>query len=83
MGHHSTTRYTTRQDAINHEVIPALGDYRDDYDHDAIFEATFDYRTDTDERGNEVLTAAGFERTADDTEFWEAVKAAEIGGHSL
>lgn len=78
-----TTRYATRQDAIEQYVVPALGDYGNDYDHDAIFEATFAYRADHDERGNEVLTNAGFERTADDIEFWEAVKAAEVGGDQL
>lgn len=70
-------RFTTRQDAIEQHIAPALGEWGDDYDLDSIFDACFVYRTDTDERGNEVLTHAGFERAVTDDQFWDAVKDAE------
>ncbi len=66
-------RYTTRPDAIEQAILPALGDHADDYDVDAICQETFDYRVDTDQHGNELLNTAGFEQTVTDDEFWEIV----------
>ena len=57
--------YTTRQDAIAYAIEPALGEYADQHDLDAIFEATFAYDAD----------AQAFVQTADDETFWAAVEA--------
>lgn len=63
-------RYTTRQDAIEQDILPALGNYADSYNIDAIFDEAYDYLVDTDWRGNELLNTAGFEQTVSDDEFW-------------
>lgn len=70
-------RFTTIQDVIN-EITPAFGDYAADYDIDAIAREISDYRTDTDEQGNELLTTAGFEIIAADDEFWAIAEKHEI-----
>ena len=38
-----TTVYTTITDAIERYIEPALGDYADDYDMEAIFDDLFEY----------------------------------------
>jgi hypothetical protein len=63
-------RYTTRTDAIEQAIIPALGEYADDFDIEAIAGDTFAYQVDTDADGNELLNTAGFEQIVDDAEFW-------------
>ncbi len=55
--------YTTKQDAIEQAILPALGEYADDHNIDAIFDATFAYE------------GAGFVQTATVDEFWVAVEA--------
>ncbi len=62
-------RYTTRQDAIEQAILPAL-DNPDDFDVDAISYEAFEYRVDTDDQGRELLHTAGFEQTVTDDEFW-------------
>lgn len=59
--------FTTRQDAIDHAIAPAL-DKVTDFDLDAIFEATFTYDA----------ARQGFVQTADEDEFWAAVQAAAV-----
>lgn len=61
------TIFTTRQDAIDHAIAPAL-DKVADFDLDAIFEATFTYDA----------ARQGFVQTADEDEFWAAVQAAAV-----
>lgn len=68
------TRYTTRRDAIEQAIIPALGDHGDDYDTDAICREAFEYRVDTDGAGRELLNTAGFEQAVSDDEFWAIVE---------
>jgi hypothetical protein len=67
-------RYTTRQDAIEQAILPALGEHADDYDTDAIFDATFEHKVDRDGDGNEHLNTAGFEQIVTDEEFWRVVE---------
>ena len=55
--------YTTKQDAIEQAILPALGEFAADHDVDAIFNATFAYE------------GAGFVQTATVDEFWAAVEA--------
>ena len=66
-------RYTTSTDAYNQVLIPALGEYVDDFDHEAIFSEVFDYRIDEDEAGNKLLHTAGYEDITTPEEFWEIV----------
>lgn len=66
-------RYTTRQDAIDQAVIPALGSEADDYDVEAICDEAYAYRVDTNEAGQELLNTAGFEQVVTDGEFWDIV----------
>lgn len=67
--------YATRDDAIEQEIIPALGDDVEEYDLDKIFEAIFDWHNEYDSLGNNLLNESGFILTiADDDEdaFWRA-----------
>ena len=72
------TRYTTLDDAISREIIPALGDYAHLYDIDAIAAEAFQYRADVDSHGRVLLNTAGFELVATGIEFWETVARHEI-----
>lgn len=72
-----SARYTTRQEAIERVILPAVND--DSYDVDAIFNEAFAYRVDTDGHGNELLNTAGFEQTVDTDEFWAIVEKHAIG----
>jgi hypothetical protein len=66
-------RYTTREDAIEQAVLPAL-DEPADYNVEAIFVDAFEYRVDTNDKGQELLNTAGFEQTVSDDEFWTIVE---------
>lgn len=69
------TIFATRQDAIDHVIVPALDDPAD-YDMDAIFDACFTYlRT-----GN--LARDGFVLTADEQQF-AAAEASALRTHRL
>lgn len=68
------TRYTTIQDVIEQAVLPALGEYADDHDADAIAREAYTYRVDHDAHGNELLNTAGFEQAVTDDEFWQIVQ---------
>lgn len=64
-------RYTTRRDAIEQAIAPALDD--GNYDLDAICYETFEWAIDHDADGNELLNTGGFEQTVTDDEFWAVV----------
>lgn len=68
-------RFSSKQDVLDQDIIPALGSYAADYDVDAIFQEAFDYRTDTDDNGNVLLNTAGFEQVVDVEGFWEIAEA--------
>lgn len=63
-------RYTTRQDFIAHEIVPALGEYVADFDVEAISYETASYVVDHDDADNELLNTAGFEQVVAEDEFW-------------
>lgn len=63
------TRYTTRREAIEQTIAPALTEGT--YDLEAICYETFSWVIDTDAHGNELLTTGGFEQTVSAEEFWE------------
>lgn len=67
-------RYSTITEVIEQAVAPALGDFAADYDIEAIAREVFEYRTDTDEAGKELLNSAGFEQIVTDEEFWAIVE---------
>jgi len=67
-------RFTTITDVIRDEIAPALGEYADEYDLEAIAHEAYEYRVDTDARGRELANTAGFESVVDDDEFWEIVQ---------
>lgn len=58
--------YTTKQDALDYALLPALQEYAGDSDVDAIFEDTFTWV------GN------GYVQSADIEDFWAAVERAEL-----
>lgn len=64
-------RYSTKQEAMEQAVYPAFGEHADDFDIEEIFAATFEYRTDEDADGNQLLNTAGFEQIVSDEEFWK------------
>lgn len=59
-------------------IVPALGDDAECFDIDAIFALTFEYRVDTNDRGQELLNTAGFEQVVSTEEFWAVVQQHEI-----
>jgi hypothetical protein len=67
------SRYTTKRDAIEALIVPALGEFGDDYDINAIADETLAYAVDTDADGNELLNTAGFEQIVADDKFWTIV----------
>lgn len=69
-----TTRFSTRTDAIDQAIIPALGDFAGEHDVDAIFDRAFEYRVDRTEDDAEWLPSAGFEQAVTDDEFWSIVE---------
>lgn len=71
-------RYATKRDVIEQEILPALGDYADQHDVEAIADATFVYRVETDERGRKLLDTAGYVRAVGETRFWEIVKRHQV-----
>lgn len=69
-------RYTTKQDAIEQGITPALTE--GEFDTDAIFTEAFAWKIDTDDDGNELLNTGGFEQTVTIDEFWAIVARHEI-----
>lgn len=72
------TRYTTRRDAIEQAILPALDS--DQYDLEAICYEAFDWRIDVNDQGQELLHTGGFEQTVTTEEFWEIVARHELTG---
>ncbi len=69
-------RYTTKQDAIEQAIAPALTE--GEFDTDSIFAEAFTWKIDKDDAGNELLNTGGFEQTVTDDEFWAIVQRHEI-----
>lgn len=67
-------RYATLTDAINQDLIPALHEFADDYDIDAIAAEVYEYQVDHDAQGNELLNTAGFAQKVTTDEFWRIVR---------
>lgn len=67
--------YDSRQRAITRAIIPALDD-PDDYDLDAIFDATFGWYKHREPSGDINTTKCGHVQTATEDEFWAAVAKA-------
>lgn len=61
-----TKFYITRQDAIEQEIIPALGEFADQYDIEAIADDALTY-----------VAGHGFD-VAQDEEFWRIVERHDI-----
>lgn len=70
------TRYTTRDEAIYHEITAPLGDDVTDFDVDAIADELIEFRVDHDDQGRELLDTAGYE-VREDVEFWAVVERHE------
>lgn len=62
-------RYTTRAEAIERAILPALGGWAADYDVEGLAGEVLVYRIDHDAKGRELLDTAGFEIRAD-VDFW-------------
>jgi len=67
-------RYATIADVIDQDVTPALGEFANEYDAEAIASAAYTYRVDSDGQGRELLNTAGFELAVDDNGFWAIVE---------
>ena len=65
-------RYTTKDDAILREFPADV--IEPDFNVDAIFAETFEYRVDKDADGSELINTAGFEQVVDMERFWAIVK---------
>lgn len=62
--------FTTINDYINQEVIPALGDYADDYDVEAIAHDMLLWHEETHRLGATDANHSGF-IIRDDVDFWD------------
>lgn len=60
--------YTSASEAIDREIIPALGDYVNDFDVSAIFDEVFSWNEKKQE----------WTQTVDGEEFWEIVRNHDI-----
>lgn len=69
-----TKRFTTKDDAIQQDILPALGEFADSHDIDGIFAETFEYKVDVNDKGQENLNTAGFEQIVDTDTFWTIVE---------
>lgn len=65
-------RYATMNDAVAHEVIPALGELTDQYDLDAIAAECITQRHHENDRGQTVGNV-WFELSVTTDEFWASV----------
>lgn len=65
-----TIKHTTITDVINREVAPALGEFVDDFDVEAIAREAFEY-----------VDGAFVQR--EDVDFWEVTKAHDVSGMVL
>lgn len=71
------TIYTTITDYIAQVVNPALGEYADDYDVEAIAQDMTEWHDEKDANGNILLNASGLVER-DDVDFWEIAQKHEI-----
>lgn len=69
-------KYQTIDDVINYEIAPALGDFVDDYDIDAIAAEAFEYVVDLDEDG--VQHGNGYFIEREGVDFWAIAKKHDI-----
>ena len=69
-------KYQTIDDVINYEIAPALGDFVDDYDIDAIAAEAFEYVVDLDEDG--VQHDNGYFIKRDGVDFWAIAQKHDI-----
>ena len=65
------TTYATLAEAVEREVLPALGERAGQFDVMAIAREVFEYVTPTDPAGNLLVGRAGFVQVVDVAEFWE------------
>ena len=71
--------YPTIQEAIEREILPALGGYAEDFDVRAIADDVFEYVTPEDDRGRVRVDRAGFVLKVGVLEFWEVAFSHELG----
>lgn len=71
-------RYAAIGDVIEQVLAPMLGEYIDDYNLEAIFDASFAWRSDRDDAGNTLLNTAGFEQAVSTPELWSIIEANEL-----
>ena len=71
------TIYTTITDYITQVVGPALGEYKNDYDTEAIASEMTEWHDEKDANGNILLNASGLVER-DDADFWEIAQKHEI-----
>lgn len=69
-------KYQTIDDVINYEIAPALGDFVDDYDIDAIASDAFEYVVDLDEDG--VQHGNGYFIEREGVDFWAIAQKHDI-----
>ena len=74
--------YPTIQEAIEREILPALGGYAEDFDVRAIADDVFEYVTPEDDRGRVRVDRAGFVLKVGVLEFWEVAFSHQLGVES-
>ena len=65
------TTYATLAEAVEREILPALGDRSGEFDVAAIADKVVEYVTPTDPAGNLLVGRAGFVQVVDAPGFWE------------
>lgn len=66
------TTYTTREEAVQREIIEPLGEYAAEHDVEAIADEVLYWHDEIREDGNIWLPGCGF-RLNKDVDFWEVV----------
>lgn len=67
--------YTTRTEAIESEIVAALGEHADQHDIDAIADAALEFVDGCDaDRDAYILTRQGYRLTVEHDEFWAIVQ---------
>ncbi len=69
-------RFTTRQDAIEQAIMPALTE--GNYDYEAICYEAFEWKIDVNGQDQELLNTGGFEQVVSDEQFWAIAAKHEI-----
>lgn len=71
------TQYQTIEDVIDYDIKPALDEWWEDYDLEAIAEEAYELVTNEDENGG-IQIGNPYYVSRDDVDFWDVVQAHDM-----